>query len=294
MRPAGGSGKFTVATEAADGQIRVVVNALDKDDAFLNFLNMAATVVGPDMNPVALKIEQTSPGRYVGAFSARQAGSYFLTVSPGVGQAAIRAGVTVPGADEFRDRRPNEALLGRLAAARPKGGVEGRIAELPPVVSSKTAASPDRESHFRHDLLKAAAGQDVWNELLFLACCVLVGDVLFRRVHVHFGWAPPLAARVRDWALRRRPHLAAPEFLDRLRSRKEEVAGRFEQIRAGARFEPSKGVAANPDVLNASAAPNVGAGVEKPTAATPTEPSKPAETYTERLLRAKKKVWEDG
>ena len=42
MRPAGGSGKFTVASEMADGQVRVVVNALDKNDEFLNFLSMSA------------------------------------------------------------------------------------------------------------------------------------------------------------------------------------------------------------------------------------------------------------
>ena len=51
MRPAGGSGKFSVATDIADGQVRVVVNALDKNDEFLNFLNMNATAVGPDMKP---------------------------------------------------------------------------------------------------------------------------------------------------------------------------------------------------------------------------------------------------
>ena len=38
MRPAGDSGKFTMATEVADGQVRVVVNALDKNDEFVNFL----------------------------------------------------------------------------------------------------------------------------------------------------------------------------------------------------------------------------------------------------------------
>ncbi len=90
MRPVGGSGKFTVATDIADGQVRVVVNALDKNDEFLNFLSMNATAVGPDMKPIPLRIEQTSPGRYVGSFPARDAGSYFLTLNPGTGQAPLR------------------------------------------------------------------------------------------------------------------------------------------------------------------------------------------------------------
>ena len=122
MRPAGGSGKFTVATEIADGQVRVVVNALDKNDEFLNFLSMNATAVGPDMKPVPMKIEQTSPGRYVGTLPARDAGSYFVTLSPGHG----------PSADP---RRRDRALLRRVprpdpqrrpAGAACRGRAEGR------------------------------------------------------------------------------------------------------------------------------------------------------------------------
>ena len=54
-----------------DGKVRVVVTALDKDDEFLNFLNMGGTVVGPDMKPLDLRIKQTAPGRYVGEFDAK-------------------------------------------------------------------------------------------------------------------------------------------------------------------------------------------------------------------------------
>ena len=49
MRPLGDEGKFTVSTEEKDGQIEVVVNALDKNDEFRNFLSMTGTVVGPNL-----------------------------------------------------------------------------------------------------------------------------------------------------------------------------------------------------------------------------------------------------
>ncbi len=42
MRPVDEQGKFTVATDVEDGKVRVVVTALDKDDEFLNFLDMSA------------------------------------------------------------------------------------------------------------------------------------------------------------------------------------------------------------------------------------------------------------
>ena len=203
MRPAGGSGKFTVATDVADGQVRVVVNALDKNDEFLNFLSMNATAVGPDMKPVPMRIEQTSPGRYVGSFPARDAGSYFITLSPGAGQAPIRAGITVPYSDEFREREPNDALLEQLAAVVPKDGPAGKVIDLPD--DFKKADPLPKIDPFRHDLPKATSNQDAWHYFLLAACCVLFGDVFCRRVHVHFDWVPPLAGRARDWILRRQP-----------------------------------------------------------------------------------------
>ena len=48
MRPVHDDGKFSIATDMKDGKIRVVVTALDKDDQFLNFLNMSASASGPD------------------------------------------------------------------------------------------------------------------------------------------------------------------------------------------------------------------------------------------------------
>ena len=87
------------------------MTALDKNDEFLNFLNMGSTVVGPDMKPIDFEIKQTAPGRYIGEFDAKQAGSYLLLVSPGPGRAPIRTSVSIPYSDEYRERETNDALL---------------------------------------------------------------------------------------------------------------------------------------------------------------------------------------
>ena len=89
---------------------------MDKDDQYSNFLDIGATVVGPDMKPLELDIKQTAPGRYVGELNAKNKGSYFVMLSPGPGQAPIRTGVSVPYSDEFRERGTNEALLKTLAS----------------------------------------------------------------------------------------------------------------------------------------------------------------------------------
>ena len=43
MRPTGDPAKFSVATDVEDDRVHFVVNALDKDDEFLNFLEMTGT-----------------------------------------------------------------------------------------------------------------------------------------------------------------------------------------------------------------------------------------------------------
>ena len=67
-----------MATDVKDGRVRVVVTALDQNDQFLNFLNMAGTATSPDPKKPAIEIpiKQEGPGRYVGEFSADEAGSY--------------------------------------------------------------------------------------------------------------------------------------------------------------------------------------------------------------------------
>ena len=63
MRPTGDQGKFVVASDVRGDKVRVIVNALDKDDQFLNFLSPTGNVLGPDMKSHELQLRQTAPGR---------------------------------------------------------------------------------------------------------------------------------------------------------------------------------------------------------------------------------------
>ena len=62
MRPTGDTGSFTISTEVKDGEGRVVVTALDKQDEFLNFLNLSGTVLDPDMKAKDVIVKQVRPG----------------------------------------------------------------------------------------------------------------------------------------------------------------------------------------------------------------------------------------
>jgi hypothetical protein len=196
MRPLGDTGKFSVALDQRDGRVRATVTALDKNDEFLNFLNISGAALDPKLNPIDVKIEQVGPGRYVTEFPATAAGSYFLTLNPGTGYTPLLAGVNVPYSPEYRDRETNEALLLSLVRLRPKDGGEGKVIEgrLAPGTDFSDMLKTDT---FRHDLAKAVSSQNVWPWVLVLGSVLFLADVFVRRVQVSFDWLRPVWAAIR-------------------------------------------------------------------------------------------------
>jgi len=293
MRPPAEEGKFTVATDVKDGQVRLVITALDKNDEFLNFLDMSASVVrpGPDLETTDLRVEQTAPGRYTATFPARDSGSYFIMVNPGAGMPPIRTGVNVPYSDEFRSRAPNEALFNQLVALVPEGADSGYVAHLIEGPEDFGNLEPYLAVNtFRHDLSKAKSSQPIWFYLVLVASCLFFFDVLVRRVQVGFGWVPALAGRIRDGILGRKPEPEETEVIERLRTSKAEVGDRLEQLRASARFEAPADAVTDLEVIEELKRPAAPAKPAPPQTSLTPEPE--AESYTERLLRAKKKAWE--
>ncbi|HEX3869863.1 MAG TPA: VWA domain-containing protein, partial [Pirellulales bacterium] len=238
MRSADDTGNLIVATDAIDGKVNVVVTAIDKDDELLNFLDLSASVIGPELDRARFDLRQTAPGRYVGSFDADEAGSYFLTIGA-PGKSPLRSGVNVPYSSEFRDRRTNEALLERLASLLPSNGLSAKGPAGVMIRDPSTGGDLDAllaTDTFRHDLPPVEKTRDVWPQLLWIAAGLFFADVFTRRVHVNFAWVPTSAAWVCDKFLRRQK-AARPEYLERLRSLKTEVAQLLDDRRASARFE---------------------------------------------------------
>ncbi len=300
MRPVDQDGNFTVATNIKDGKVRVVVTAMDKENEFMNLLQMSGAAVTPDLDSRDLPIRQTAPGRYEGEFTADKPGSFFVTINPGMmkdpetGQMRPRppivAGVTVPYSAEYKDRETNLALLKSLAMLKPQGGEPGQV--IPGDVTNVAALM--EVDTFRHTLEKAVSIQDVWPWILFLCCCVFFADVFVRRVTFDYEWIRPgveLVRRRLGWDREPEVH---EDRLARLRSRKAEVGQELETRRAAARFEPQMDDASSPDDLN-SAMGQSSASPSRP-AATPPPAATPAEEqdgYTSRLLQAEKKAWKN-
>ncbi|QEG42035.1 von Willebrand factor type A domain protein [Roseimaritima ulvae] len=282
MRPTGDTGKFDLATQVRNGEVQVVVSALDKDDAFLNFLDMNASAVGPDLQDIPLQMQQTAPGRYVGSFPADQAGSYFVNIAPQAGMAPLTTGVTVPYSEEFRVRDTNNALLTTLVNTAPRGGEAGK---LTPPLARQNMDEVVEENAFRKGLALARSIRDAWPWFVFVACCLFLGDVMVRRVAINMDW-------MTRWMRRSaKPENQTPSRLQALKERKEAVGESLDRRRAAVRFEPS------PDVGSDGPAPeldpNAPSGkspAKKKTSAASLAPEGDGKTYTERLLEAKRKA----
>ncbi len=288
MRPSGDTGNFVVSTQLKEGKVQVVVDALDKDEEFLNFLDLNGALVGPTMDPQSIKLRQTAPGRYVGEFEAGRSGSYFLTLNSGGDQAPIRTGINIPYSAEFRDRQTNQALLESLASLRPKGGAPGKVIN---VSLNQPDVTPNPEDNtFRRDVARTVSSNYIWPWLVLLSGCLFFGDVFVRRVAVDFDWLWAALAKARDWILRREPAPQPDQQMDRLRSRKAEIGRSIDQRRAATRFEPEPDQQVDASVLDEAAASGT-SEVRKPPTKTDLGPDEKAEEdFATRLMKAKKRA----
>ena len=201
----------------------------------------------------------------------------------------LRSGVSVPYSEEYRNKETNDALLEMLANLKPAGGERGQLIEGP-IERGQLQPLLDIDT-FRRTLQKAVSSSDIWPPLIFFMACIFLGDVFIRRVQLSYEWLRPVVAWVRTHVLRRSTAVAQPdERLERLKSRKQQSTATHEERRASARFEPTPDAEVDTRVLDAgaTAAPPVQRPASSSQQMTPTGPE--AETYTERLMKAKKQA----
>ncbi len=283
MRPTKSDAKFTVATNVGNGRVEVVVNALNQEDQFLNFLDMQAVAVGPDLKPIPLIMNQTAPGRYVGTFEADNAGSYLINAIPGPGMAPITTGASVPFSDEYRIRQTNFTMLEQLAGLKPTGGSAGTFTTP---LDQNTFEELLKSDVYRPGLPRAMSMQDIWPFCLLIGAIALFGDIFMRRVALDYSY--PL-----KWLSRRfnpgesTQDSERKQSLERLRSKKSEVSGELQQAKASTRFESSDAVDVRTlDQLTAEAPSSLATkrSTQSPSIAQQEEQG----GYTARLLAAKK------
>ncbi|MCO6046861.1 VWA domain-containing protein [Aeoliella sp. ICT_H6.2] len=287
MRPTDGVRNYTLATTTDDGVTTVVIDALDNEDNYVHqTTGMSGTVVGPDSEPMPLVVEQVAPGRYVGRFDSRQSGTYIVAVAP-QGGPTLRTGVSVGYSPEYRAREMNLPLLETIAGLEPRGGVAGQL------VGGATPGNLDQTAEqlasgasnpFRRDLRQATAVDSIWPWLVMAAACLFVGDVGVRRVRFDLAALFGLASDKAGSLLGRRNTNDSPATITRLQSRKQRLREELASRRAAAEEIDAPPV----EQFQAPAPPVPPTTTPATTLSTDESSDPPPESYTERLLKAKR------
>ena len=201
-----------------EGDLAVVgVEARDEQGRPRSFLDISASLIGPDLGSQQVDLEQVGAGRYEARVDVAQMGTYLVRVGVQDGDTVLgqqTLGLVVPYSPEYRHSGPDGAFLQALSGLT--GG--GPLAE--------PAAA------FAHDLPPAARGRDIWAALLLATVLLFPVDVALRRLNVgrrEFGLA---AAWVRARLPSRRPGEPADQRAlgqlfqarDRVRARQERPA----------------------------------------------------------------------
>ena len=280
MRPTGGAGNFSVATQVKGGVGKVIVTAMDEEENLVSFLDIAGNVIQPDLSAKEVLLKQVAPGRYEATFDATTPGSYFLAMSAGGGYAPLRTGVSVPYSAEYQDRETNEQLLLSLANVE----VGGEAGVVHPVSFDATRETPNP---FRPSPIKPASTQDIWPLLMLAAGLLFLGDVFVRRVAIGSDWIQPLLER-----FRKTPDDTTDDRMERLRSRKAALQDEVNERRAAARFEPQadEDVDVDVSVLEKTAEQQARESQEKQKQQQSLQAEQEEESFTERLLKAKQQA----
>ena len=157
-----------------DGRARVVVDAIDSSDQFVNALDTRLEVVDPATNAVkqTIPMDQAAAGRYVADFKIERYGSFLLravhqrdgkTVAESVGSVAL------PYPLEYLRTTPDDTDLTQAAT------VTGGISDVDP----RAAWKADEES--------VSYTRDLWPWVLLAMAGLIVLDIYAKRVRL-FGY----------------------------------------------------------------------------------------------------------
>jgi len=203
------SGDFDVQTTQVGDKGKITVEALNRDNAFLNFLNIRGGVLGPDGKSLDVRLVQTAPGVYTGEFDAPQQGTYAvgLRYSGNNTGGTLRSGLVVNDSPELRSLRSNETILRQVAdrtGGRMLPAFDASAADVFTRVGVKQTASP----------------LPVWDLLLPFLLGLLLLDVAIRRI----AW---------DWASMKRIATAGADYVRgfTVTTRKVENPGLFDQLK---------------------------------------------------------------
>lgn len=156
-------------------EIRAVVDLLSQEGGFINHLKLRGNMTEPDRTTSTKGLEQSAPGRYEGRFSVRQRGVHLLTIyeegkENGPRLVASTVPFIVPYPREYREMRPNTALLNKLAEE--SGGEVLDPDNMEEGLKRLFTPAPN----------KSRAAEEIWWPLSGLGLFLFLADLALRRL----------------------------------------------------------------------------------------------------------------
>jgi hypothetical protein len=161
------TGGIEAAFETLGGQTRLHVQSVESDGSPRDFYRTMAVVVGPDLVPREVNLDQVAPGVYEQDLGEIDSGAYAVRITqtrPGAAALGRTVGLVEPVAAEYRLLGVNLPFLAAL-----RGATGGREITLP-------------TDPWRHDLRLTSSFTELWPWLLVLALLLWPLDIALRRV----------------------------------------------------------------------------------------------------------------
>jgi len=165
---------YDLAADIVDGRARVTVDAVDRDDRFVNGLDTTLEVVDPRDSKVkrTLPMDQTAAGRYEAELPIDRYGTFILRAvhkRAGAVVAESVGAVSLPYPAEYLRTTPDEEVL------RQVGVVTGGLA----------SPKPEELQNRQGDTI--TYHRDLWPLVLLALACAFLVDLYLRRVRL-FGY----------------------------------------------------------------------------------------------------------
>ncbi len=160
--------------EVEGEQGEITVDAVDRNDRFVNGLQMTTRVTGPVHAPNDIALTQTAPGRYQSTFDVPRPGRYYFSVrghADGVNVGPQTFAFAVPYSSEFLHLGADHDMLRAMASAAGGQALPLTRASMRLV----TAANPKRKSQF----------EKIWWPFIVLALVLIIIELALRKFAVN-------------------------------------------------------------------------------------------------------------
>ncbi|MFG0331137.1 MAG: VWA domain-containing protein [Phycisphaerales bacterium] len=281
MRPAAPS-NVLLKTRLEGDRAVIEVEALTAEGSFATFGTVSGVLVTPSLDAKPIRLQQVGPGQWRAETPVDEQGTYVVNLvreDQDGRKTPIQAGISNPYSQELRDLEDNVALLTEVAERT--GGVI-----LP--------EQPESAQLFRRENLpRPAALTDLWPLLAIIAATLFLFDVATRRLAID-----PRRMRGRLAALMGSRASSAGAGMDRLKEARGQARDQLEprdaresKRVASTTFDADESVA-TPIDLDATGDPEPGlkSKPRRETRAEPAAEGESDESYTSRLLRAKRRA----